>query len=112
MNADLFMGYTVHVGRIFMKIITIDPCFTKGEEDLFSGEAELGHIKITRQALDELKKHFSDVQVTPDNEMLILSNPPVEKVIVFDTGRAIIRRIASKELAVSRFEMLEKVLAG
>ena len=29
-----------------MKIITIDPCFTKGDEDLFSGEAELGAIKI------------------------------------------------------------------
>lgn len=94
-----------------MKIITIDPCFTKGEEDLFSGEAELGGIKITQDALSELKKHFDSVQVTPDNEMLILTNPPVEKIIVFDTGRAIIRRIASKELAVSRFEMLEKVLA-
>jgi len=93
-----------------MKIITIDPCFTKAEEDLFSGEAELGNIKITPQALEELKKHFTDVQVTPDNEMLILTNPPVEKIIVFDTGRAIIRRIASRELAVSRFEMLEKVL--
>ncbi|MCZ7393690.1 MAG: hypothetical protein ABOK23_07495 [Candidatus Methanoperedens sp.] len=94
-----------------MKIITIDPCFTKGEEDLFSGEAELGSIKITQDAVEELKKHFDSVQVTPDNEMLILTNPPVEKIIVFDTGRAIIRRIASKELAVSRFEMLEKVLA-
>jgi len=93
-----------------MKIITIDPCFTKGEEDLFSGEAELGSIKISPQAVEELKKKFSDVQATPDNEMLILTNPPVEKIIVFDTGRAIIRRIASKELAVSRFEMLEKVL--
>jgi len=94
-----------------MKIITIDPCFTKGEEDLFSGEAELGSIKITQHAVEELKKHFNSVQVTPDNEMLILTNSPVEKIIVFDTGRAIIRRIASKELAVSRFEMLEKVLA-
>ena len=93
-----------------MKIITIDPCFTKGEEDLFSGEAELGAIKITRQAIDELKKQFDSVQVTPDNEMIILTNPPVEKIIVFDTGRAIIRRIASKELAISRFEMLEKLL--
>ena len=93
-----------------MKIIAIDPCFTKGEEDLFSGEAELGNIKITQDAVEELKKHFNSVQVTPDNEMLILTNPPVEKIIVFDTGRAIIRRIASKELAVSRFEMLEKVL--
>ncbi len=93
-----------------MKIITIDPCFTKGEEDLFSGEAELGCIKITQEAVLELKKHFNEVQVTPDNEMLVLTNRPVEKIIVFDTGRAIIRRIASKELAVSRFEMLEKVL--
>lgn len=93
-----------------MKIITIDPCFTKGEEDLFSGEAELGNIKITQDAVLELKKHFNEVQVTPDNEMLVLTNRPVEKIIVFDTGRAIIRRIASKELAVSRFEMLEKVL--
>jgi len=95
-----------------MKIITIDPCFTKGEEDLFSGEAELGSIKISPQAVEELKKKFSGVQVTPDNEMIILTNPPVEKIIVFDTGRAIIRRIASKELAVSRFEMLEKVLGA
>ncbi|MCZ7405859.1 MAG: hypothetical protein O8C67_13170 [Candidatus Methanoperedens sp.] len=95
-----------------MKIITIDPCFTKGEEDLFSGEAELGSIKITQYAVEELKKHFNSVQVTPDNEMIILTNSPVEKIIVFDTGRAIIRRIASNELAVSRFEMLEKVLAG
>lgn len=95
-----------------MKIITIDPCFTKGEEDLFSGEAELGSIKISQQAVEELKKQFSEVQATPDNEMLILTNPPVEKIIVFDTGRAIIRRIASKELAVSRFEMLEKVLGA
>jgi hypothetical protein len=95
-----------------MKIITIEPCFTKSDEDLFSGEAELGAIKITPQALLELKKHFEEVQVTPDNEMLILTNSPVEKIIVFDTGRAIIRRIASKELAVSRFEMLEKVLTG
>jgi hypothetical protein len=93
-----------------MKIITIDPCFTKGEEDLFSGEAELGSIKITQDAVEELKKHFEGVQVTPDSEMLILTNPPVEKIIIFDTGRAIIRRIASKELAVSRFEMLERVL--
>jgi hypothetical protein len=93
-----------------MKIITIDPCFTKGEEDLFSGEAELGSIKITQGVVEELKKHFEGVQVTPDSEMLILTNPPVEKIIVFDTGRAIIRRIASRELAVSRFEMLEKVL--
>ena len=93
-----------------MKIITIDPCFTKGDEDMFSGEAELGAVKITRQAIDELKKQFDGVQVTPDNEMIILTNPPVEKIIVFDTGRAIIRRIASKELAISRFEMLEKLL--
>lgn len=93
-----------------MKIITIDPCFTKGEEDLFSGEAELGAIKITPQAIEELKKHFEDVNVTPDNEMIILTNSPVEKIIIFDTGRAIIRRIASKDLAISRFEMLEKVL--
>jgi len=95
-----------------MKIITIDPCFTKGEEDLYSGEAELGAVKITSGAIEELKKHFDVVQVTPDNEMLILTNNPVEKIIIFDTGRAIIRRIASKEMAVSRFEMLEKVLAG
>ncbi|MCE8427039.1 MAG: hypothetical protein J5U19_01440 [Candidatus Methanoperedens sp.] len=95
-----------------MKIITIEPCFTKTDEELFSGEAELGKIKITSEALAELKNHFENIQATPDNEMLILSNSPVEKIIVFDTGRAIIRRIASKELAVSRFEMLEKLLAG
>jgi hypothetical protein len=93
-----------------MKIITIDPCFTKGDEDLFSGEAELGAVKITPEAIDELKKHFDSVQVTPDNEMIILTNPPVEKIIVFDTGRAIIRRIGSKGLAISRFEMLEDLL--
>lgn len=93
-----------------MKIITIDPCYTKGDEDLFSGEAELGDIKITPLAVEELKKQFDTVQTTPGNEMLILSNPPVEKIIVFDTGRAIIRRIASKELAISRFEMLENML--
>ncbi|MCE8424177.1 MAG: hypothetical protein J5U17_00185 [Candidatus Methanoperedens sp.] len=95
-----------------MKIITIEPCFTKTDEELFSGEAELGKIKITSEALAELKNHFENIQATPDNEMLVLSNSPVEKIIVFDTGRAIIRRIASKELAVSRFEMLEKLLAG
>lgn len=93
-----------------MKIITIDPCFTKGDEDLFSGEAELGAIKISSHVIDELRKQFYSVQVTPDNEMIILSNPPIEKIIVFNTGRAIIRRIASKELAISRFEMLEKLL--
>lgn len=93
-----------------MKIVTIEPCFTKDAEDLFSGEAELGEIKIEPDAVKELEKSFDGVQVTPDNEMLILSNPPVEKIIVFDTGRVIIRRTASKELAVSRFEMLEKVL--
>ncbi len=92
-----------------MKIIAIDPCFTKGDEDLFSGEAELGQIKITRKAIEELKKQFDSVQFTPDNEMIILTNSPVEKIIIFDTGRAIIRRIASKELAMSRFEMLEKL---
>lgn len=93
-----------------MKIITIDPCFTKGDEDLFSGEAELGAVKITRPAIEKLKEQFDSVQVTPDNEMIILTNPPVEKIIVFDTGRAIIRRIASKDLAISRFEMLENLL--
>lgn len=93
-----------------MKIITIDPCFTKGDEDLFSGEAELGAIKITQPAIEKLKKQFDSVQVTPDNEMIILTNPPVEKIIVFDTGRAIIRRIESKDLAISRFEMLENLL--
>ncbi len=93
-----------------MKIVTIEPCYTKGDEDLFSGEAELGSIKITTQAVEELKKHFESVQVTPDNEMLVLTNSPVEKVIIFDSGRAIIRRIAGKELAMERFEMLEKVL--
>lgn len=93
-----------------MKIITIDPCFTKGDEDLFSGEAELGAVKITMPAIEKLKEQFDSVQVTPDNEMIILTNPPVEKIIVFDTGRAIIRRIASKDLAISRFEMLEKLL--
>ncbi len=93
-----------------MKIITLEPCFTKQDEDLYSGEAELGKIKINQHALSELKKHFEGVQVTPDNEMLILSNPPVEKIIVFDTGRAIIRRIAGKELAKERFELLEKTL--
>lgn len=95
-----------------MKIITIEPCFTKSEEDLFSGEAELGSIKITALALEELKKHFEAVQVTPDNEMLILTNYPVEKIIVFDTGRAIIRRTASEEIARNRFELLEKVLGN
>ena len=95
-----------------MKIITIDPCFTKGDEDLFSGEAELGAVKITQEAIDELKKQFDSVQVTPDNEMIILTNPPVEKIIIFDTGRTIIRRIASKGLAISRFEMLEGLLVG
>ena len=69
-----------------MKIITLEPCFTKQDEDLYSGEAELGKIKIAPQVLSELQKHFEGVQVTPDNEMLILSNPPVEKIIVFDTG--------------------------
>ncbi len=93
-----------------MKIITLEPCFTKQDDDLYSGEAELGKIKINQRALSELKKHFEGVQVTADNEMLILSNPPVEKIIVFDTGRAIIRRIAGKELAVERFELLEKTL--
>ncbi len=94
-----------------MKIITIEPCFTRAGEDLFSGEAEFGSIKITREAVEELKKHFDGVQVTPDNEMLILTNSPVEKIIVFDTGRIIIRRIASEELAMRRFELLEKVLS-
>ena len=93
-----------------MKIITIEPCFTRGEEDLFSGEAELGSVKITSQAVEELKKHFDGVQVTPDNEMMVLTNNPVEKIIVFNTGRAIIRRIAGKETAVERFRMLERVL--
>ncbi len=93
-----------------MKIITIEPCFTKEGEDLFSGEAELGNIKINPQIINELRKHFESVRVTPDNEMLILINPPVEKIIVFDTGRAIIRRIAGKELAIERFEILERVL--
>ncbi len=93
-----------------MKIVTIEPCFTRGEKDLYSGEAELGGIKITPEAIEELKKHFEGVQVTPDNEMLVLTNPPVEKIIVFDSGRAIIRRTASKELATMRFEMLEKIL--
>ena len=93
-----------------MKIITIDPCFTKGDEDLFSGEAELGQVKITPGVIEELKKKFDSVQVTPDNEMIILTNPPVEKIIVFDTGRTIIRRIASKDLAISRFEMLGNLL--
>ncbi len=95
-----------------MKIITLEPCFTKGEEDLYSGEAELGSVKITSRAVEELKRHFEGVQVTQDNEMLILTNPPVEKIIVFDTGRAIIRRIAGEELALRRFEMLEGVLAN
>ena len=93
-----------------MKIITIDPCFTKGDEDLFSGEAELGAIKIASTAIEELKKQFDSVQVTPGNEMIILTNPPVEKIIIFDTGRVIIRRIASKDLAISRFELLENLL--
>ena len=95
-----------------MKVITIEPCYTKGEEDLFSGEAELGDITITPEAVDELGKHFKGVQTTPDNDMLILTNPPVEKIIVFGTGRAIIRRIASEELAVERFGMLEGLLGG
>ncbi|CAG0952731.1 hypothetical protein METP3_00312 [Methanosarcinales archaeon] len=94
-----------------MKIITIDPCFTKGDEDLFSGEAELGAIKITPTAIEELKKQFDSVQVTPGNEMIILTNPPVEKIIIFDTGRVIIRRIASKDLAINRFGLLENLLA-
>ena len=94
-----------------MKIITIDPCFTKGDEDLFSGEAELGAIKITPHAIEELKKQFDSVQVTPGNEMIILTNPPVEKIIIFDTGRVIIRRIASKDLAISRFGLIENLLA-
>lgn len=94
-----------------MKVITIDPCFTKGDEDLFSGEAELGAIKITPPAIEELKKQFDSVQVTPDNEMIILTNPPVEKIIIFDTGRVIIRRIASKDLAISRFGLIENLLA-
>ncbi|NJD53622.1 MAG: hypothetical protein FIB07_12225 [Candidatus Methanoperedens sp.] len=93
-----------------MKIITIDPCFTKGDEDLFSGEAELGAIKITPPAIEELKKQFDSVQVTPGNEMIILTNPPVEKIIIFDTGRVIIRRIASKDLAISRFGLIENLL--
>ncbi|CAG1007563.1 MAG: hypothetical protein OIN86_03530 [Candidatus Methanoperedens sp.] len=95
-----------------MKIITIDPCFTKGDEDLFSGEAELGVIKIAPTAIEELKKQFDSVQVTPGNEMIILTNPPVEKIIIFDTGRVIIRRIASKDLAISRFELLENLLVS
>lgn len=93
-----------------MKIVTIEPCFSRGEEDLYSGEAELGSIEITQKAIEKLKKHFEGVQVTPNNEMLVLTNPPMEKIIVFDTGRAIIRRIASKELATMRFKMLEKIL--
>ncbi len=95
-----------------MKIITIEPCFTKGEEDLFSGEADLGNVKITTEAVEELKKHFEGVLVTPDGEMMVLSNPPVEKIIVFNTGRAIIRRIAGKDTASERFSLLEKVLGG
>lgn len=93
-----------------MKIITIEPCFTRGEEDLYSGEAELGSLNITPEAVEELKKHFDSVLITPDGEMMVLSNQPVEKIIVFNTGRVIIRRIASKEIAMERFEMLEKVL--
>ncbi len=93
-----------------MKIITIEPCFTKDEEDLFSGEADLGNVKITPEAVKELKKHFESVQVTPDGEMMVLTNPPAEKIIVFNTGRAIIRRIAGKDTAAKRFSLLEKVL--
>ncbi|MBU4077756.1 MAG: hypothetical protein KKI06_13825 [Euryarchaeota archaeon] len=95
-----------------MKIITIEPCFTRGEEDLFSGEAELGSVNITPQAVEELKKLFDGVQVTPDGEMMVLTNLPVEKIIVFNTGRAIIRRIAGKGMAEERFAMLERVLGG
>lgn len=93
-----------------MKIVTIDPCFTKGDENLFSGEVELGIVKITPLAIDELKKHFDSVQAGPDNEMIIITNPPVEKIIVFNTGRIMIRRVASKGLAINRFEILEKIL--
>lgn len=95
-----------------MKVITIEPCFTKNEDELYSGEAELGDIRITPEAVDKLRELFEDVQVTPDNDMLVLTNLPVEKIIVFGTGRAIIRRIASEELAVERFRMLERVLGG
>jgi ArsR family metal-binding transcriptional regulator len=93
-----------------MKIITIEPCYTRADEDLFSGEAELGSIMIIPETLEKLRKHFDDVQVTADNEMLILTNYPVEKIIVFDTGRTIIRRIAGKNLAMRRLEQLEKIL--
>ena len=93
-----------------MKVVTIEPCFTREGEDLFSGEAELGSIRITPEAIEELRKHFEGVQMTPDCEMIILTNPPVEKIIVFDSGRAIIRRTAGRELAMERFELLEKVL--
>ena len=93
-----------------MKIITLEPCFTKGDEDLFSGEAELGKINITPEAVEELKKHFDAVQVTPDWEMMILTKNPVEKIIIFNTGRAIIRRIVGEEAAVERLTLLERVL--
>jgi hypothetical protein len=94
-----------------MKILAIDHCFTKGDENLFSGEAELGTVKITPLAIDELEKHFDSVQAIPDNGMIILTNQPVEKIIIFNTGRAMIRRVISKGLAVNRFELIEKILA-
>jgi len=48
-----------------MKIITIDPCFTKGDEDLFSGEAELGAIKIAPAAIEELKNSLTACRLHP-----------------------------------------------
>jgi len=89
-----------------LKIVRIHPC---GGKELYSAEGHIDGIKITKERVEILKNYFK-VLLSPDNQFMMLETGRSCRILVFSTGRVVVR-MANSEKDVKRYlKIIEGVL--
>ena len=82
----------------------IHPC---GGKELYSAEAHTEEIRITEDVKESFKKYFK-VLVSPDNQFMMLEDKKGCRILIFSTGRIVIRMASSEDEVKKYFRMVEE----
>lgn len=93
-----------------MRILKIEPCGGASEMS-FSGEAHLGKLEFSEDVMDALRQAFGEVHITPERDFVLIEDGS-EMLMVFSTGRAVIRRAKSREDAERKLTRLFEIVHG
>lgn len=95
-----------------MRILKIEPCAGASEGEMsFSAEAQLGKLEFSDDVMDALRQAFGEVHITPERDFVLIEDGN-EMIMVFSTGRAIVRRAKSRVDAERRLTQLFGIVHG